>query len=125
MNALGLGRVGIWAGEMDRLPASVVRRTAAAVEDLGYSALWFPETTGREAVAQAALLLSATRQAVIATGTASIYARDATSAAAAQTPNPWTDGWSAPWSPPAGPRTSSGGSRSISTPARTTSACTC
>ncbi|MEU0479505.1 TIGR03620 family F420-dependent LLM class oxidoreductase [Streptosporangium sp. NPDC006013] len=84
MNALALGRVGIWAGEMDRYPALALRQAAAAIEDLGYPALWFPETTGREAMAQAALLLSATRQTVIATGTASIYARDAISAAAAQ-----------------------------------------
>lgn len=84
MNALALGRVGIWAGEMDRYPALALRQVAAAIEDLGYPALWFPETTGREAMVQAALLLSATRQTVIATGTASIYARDAVSAAAAQ-----------------------------------------
>lgn len=84
MNALDLGRVGIWAGEMDRCPARTLRQAAAAVDDLGYPALWFPETTGREAMAQAALLLSATRQTVVATGTASIYARDAVSAAAAQ-----------------------------------------
>ncbi|WP_113698517.1 LLM class flavin-dependent oxidoreductase [Nonomuraea lactucae] len=84
MNALDLGRVGIWAGEMDRYPALALRQAAAAIDDLGYPALWFPETTGREAMTQAALLLSATRQTVIATGTASIYARDAVSAAAAQ-----------------------------------------
>jgi len=84
MNQLDLGRVGIWAGEMDRYSALALRQAAAAIEDLGYPALWFPETTGREAMAQAALLLSATRRTVIATGTASIYARDAISAAAAQ-----------------------------------------
>lgn len=79
-----LGRVSIWAGELDRYPAPVMRQAAAAIEDLGYRALWFPETTGREAMAQAALLLSATRQVTIATGTASIYARDAISASAGQ-----------------------------------------
>ncbi|MEV0200179.1 TIGR03620 family F420-dependent LLM class oxidoreductase [Nonomuraea sp. NPDC050691] len=84
MSALGLGRVGVWAGEADRWPAPALRRAAAAVEDLGYPALWFPETTGREAMTQAALLLSATRRTVVATGTASIYARDAISTAAAQ-----------------------------------------
>ncbi|MEQ4724675.1 TIGR03620 family F420-dependent LLM class oxidoreductase [Nonomuraea sp. B19D2] len=84
MSAPDLGRVGIWAGEMDRCPAPVLRRAAALIEDLGYPALWFPETTGREAMAQAALLLSATRQTVIATGTASVYARDAVTTAAAQ-----------------------------------------
>ncbi|MEU4232898.1 TIGR03620 family F420-dependent LLM class oxidoreductase [Nonomuraea sp. NPDC026600] len=84
MSALDLGRVGIWAGEMDRYPAPALRRAVAAIEDFGYPALWIPETTGREAMAQAALLLSATRRTVIATGTASIYARDAISAVAAQ-----------------------------------------
>ncbi|MFI6602433.1 TIGR03620 family F420-dependent LLM class oxidoreductase [Nonomuraea sp. NPDC050536] len=79
-----LGRVGIWAGEMDRYPAPVPRRVAAAVEDLGYPALWLSETTGREVMAQAALLLSATRRMVVATGTAGIYARDAVTTAAAQ-----------------------------------------
>lgn len=84
MSTPALGRVGIWAGEMDRYGAPVLRHVAAAIEDLGYPALWFPETTGREAIAQAALLLSATQRTVIATGTANIYARDAISAAAAQ-----------------------------------------
>ncbi|MFI6921014.1 TIGR03620 family F420-dependent LLM class oxidoreductase [Nonomuraea spiralis] len=84
MNTPDLGRVGIWAGDMDRLPASALRRAAAAVEDLGFPALWFPETTGREAMAQAALLLSITRRTVVATGTAGIYARDAITTAAAQ-----------------------------------------
>ena len=79
-----LGRIGIWAGELDRWPATNLREAAAVVEDLGYPALWFPETAGRESVAQATILLSATRRTVIASGTASIYARDAVTAAAAQ-----------------------------------------
>ncbi|MEV6033964.1 LLM class flavin-dependent oxidoreductase [Nonomuraea sp. NPDC052116] len=65
-------------------PAPVLRETAAAVEDLGYPALWFPETTGREAMAQAALLLSLTRRTVVATGAAGISARDAVTTEAAQ-----------------------------------------
>ncbi|MGW0197927.1 hypothetical protein [Nonomuraea sp. NPDC003201] len=56
MTAPELGRVGIWAGELDRYPAPVLRETAAAVEDLGYPALWFPETTGREAMAHNGVL---------------------------------------------------------------------
>ncbi|MGW0807793.1 TIGR03620 family F420-dependent LLM class oxidoreductase [Nonomuraea sp. NPDC002799] len=79
-----LGQVGIWAGELDRYRATTVRDAATAVDDLGYRALWFPETTGREAMAQAAMLLSATRRAVVATGVASVYARDAVTTAAAQ-----------------------------------------
>ncbi|MFD8687370.1 TIGR03620 family F420-dependent LLM class oxidoreductase [Streptomyces sp. NPDC059651] len=80
----GLGRTGIWAGDFDRLPASGVRNAAAAIEDLGYGTLWFPETTGREAMAQAAILLSATRHMTVAAGMTDIYARDPITAAAAQ-----------------------------------------
>ncbi|MFG2823959.1 TIGR03620 family F420-dependent LLM class oxidoreductase [Kitasatospora sp. NPDC048365] len=79
-----LGRVGIWAGGFDHLPAPEIRKAAAAVENLGYGTLWFPETTGREAVAQAAILLSATRQITVAAGMTDIYARDPVTAAAAQ-----------------------------------------
>ncbi|GHF78057.1 LLM class F420-dependent oxidoreductase [Kitasatospora xanthocidica] len=80
----GLGRIGIWAGDLDHLPAAGVRDAAAAVEDLGYGTLWFAETTGREAVAQAAILLTATRHLTVAAGMTDIYARDPVTAAAAQ-----------------------------------------
>ncbi|MCX4825851.1 LLM class flavin-dependent oxidoreductase [Streptomyces sp. NBC_01142] len=79
-----LGRIGIWAGDFDRLPAPEVRRAAAAIEDLGFGTLWFPETTGREAMAHAAILLSATRHITVAAGMTDIYARDPVTAAAAQ-----------------------------------------
>ncbi|MFE5709890.1 LLM class flavin-dependent oxidoreductase [Streptomyces sp. NPDC056501] len=86
MNALAhrLGRVGIWAADFDRLSAPEVREAAAAVEDLGFGTLWFPETTGREAMAQAAVLLAATRRITVASGMTDIYARDPVTAAAAQ-----------------------------------------
>ncbi|MFG1705018.1 TIGR03620 family F420-dependent LLM class oxidoreductase [Nonomuraea sp. M3C6] len=79
-----LGRIGIWAGDIDNYSATEVRRAVTEIEDLGYGTLWFPEATGREAMAQAGMLLSATRRITVATGTASIYARDAVSTAAAQ-----------------------------------------
>lgn len=78
---MGLGRVGIWAGDFDLLSAAAVRKAAAAIEDLGYGTLWFPETTGREAMAQAAVLLAATRRITVAAGMTDIYARDAVTAA--------------------------------------------
>ncbi|MFF0309312.1 LLM class flavin-dependent oxidoreductase [Streptosporangium sp. NPDC004379] len=84
VRAPGLGRVGIWAGEFDALPAAEVRQAAAVIEDLGYGALWIPETTGREAVAQAAILLAGTRRITVAAGMTDVYARDAVTAAAAQ-----------------------------------------
>ncbi|WP_239513584.1 TIGR03620 family F420-dependent LLM class oxidoreductase [Streptosporangium sp. 'caverna'] len=79
-----LGRVGIWAGDLDSHPMAGVRDAVAAIEDAGYGTLWFPETTGREAMAQAAVLLSATRRITVAAGTADIYARDAVTTAAGQ-----------------------------------------
>ncbi|WP_329389534.1 LLM class flavin-dependent oxidoreductase [Streptomyces sp. NBC_01351] len=80
----GLGRVGIWAADFDHLSAPEVRKAAAAVEDLGFGTLWFPETTGREAMAQAAILLSATRHITVASGMTDIYARDPVTTSAAQ-----------------------------------------
>ncbi|MEV4430035.1 TIGR03620 family F420-dependent LLM class oxidoreductase [Streptomyces sp. NPDC049602] len=80
----GLGRVGIWAADVDRLSAPEVRKAAAVVEDLGFGTLWFPETTGREAMAQAAFLLAATRHITVASGMTDIYARDPVTTAAAQ-----------------------------------------
>ncbi|MDX2394966.1 LLM class flavin-dependent oxidoreductase [Streptomyces sp. DK15] len=80
----GLGRVGIWAADFDDLSAPRVREAATAVEGLGFGTLWFPETTGREAMAQAAILLAATRHITVASGMTDIYARDPVTAAAAQ-----------------------------------------
>ncbi|MFJ8011144.1 LLM class flavin-dependent oxidoreductase [Streptomyces sp. NPDC096339] len=80
----GLGRVGIWAADFDHLSAPEIRKATAAVEDLGFGTLWFPETTGREAMAQAAILLAATRHITVASGMTDIYARDPVTAAAAQ-----------------------------------------
>jgi probable F420-dependent oxidoreductase len=79
-----LGRIGIWAGDLDSCAMADARAAAAAIEDLGYGALWFPETTGREAMAQAGILLSATQRITVAAGAADIYARDAVTTAAAQ-----------------------------------------
>ena len=58
------------AGERD-----VRRRT---VEELGFGALWFPESLGsKEAFSRAGVLLAATEAMPVATGIASIWARDA------------------------------------------------
>ncbi|WP_329623368.1 LLM class flavin-dependent oxidoreductase [Streptomyces sp. NBC_01255] len=79
-----LGRVGIWAGELDTCSAPAVREAVTAIEDLGFGTLWFPETAGREAMAQAAILLSQSERIVVASGSTDIYARDPVTAAAAQ-----------------------------------------
>lgn len=72
-----LGRIGVWLGMIGWLEAAEIRETVAELEELGYSALWYPEGVGgRETFSYGAWLLSSTRHAVVATGIASIYARD-------------------------------------------------
>jgi probable F420-dependent oxidoreductase len=70
------GRVGIFAGSLTAQPASVQREVAAEMEKLGYGTLWFGESMGREAFAQAAIFLSATSSLVVASGIANIWVRD-------------------------------------------------
>lgn len=75
--AIELGRVGLWAYQLDLVPASRARELAAEIEEIGYPTLWIPEMVGREPFVSSSLLLSATERLVMATGIASIYARDA------------------------------------------------
>jgi probable F420-dependent oxidoreductase len=78
-----LGRTGAWLSSLAAVSADQERRAVTAIEELGYGALWVSEiNTGKEALTHAALLLSASRRLMIATGVASIYGRDATAAAA-------------------------------------------
>ena len=55
-----IGRVGVWTGQLDYSPASVVRDAAREVEEAGYGALWTGEAVGREVLTAAQLLLAAT-----------------------------------------------------------------
>lgn len=73
---MSLGRVGVWAWPFVTAPAAEVRSAARAIEAMGYSALWYPESTGREAFATASLLLESTERLVVATGIANLWARD-------------------------------------------------
>lgn len=78
-----LGRVGVWSWPLVTAPAGHVREAVRAVEEMGYGAVWYPESRGREAVALAATILGATRSIPVATGIASIWARDPNAAAGA------------------------------------------
>jgi probable F420-dependent oxidoreductase len=80
-----LGRVGAWLTLLGLQSAAAERAAAEEIEQLGYPAVWFGETAvNKEAFVHAAILLAATRRITVATGIASIYARDpaATNAAA-------------------------------------------
>ncbi len=76
-----MGRVGVWLGSLGALPAQQERAAVAEIERHGYGAIWFGEgPANREALSHAALLLQASQRMTVATGIASIWARDATAA---------------------------------------------
>ena len=70
-----LGKLGVWFFT-DRLSAPEAAAAARRMEDLGYAALWIPETVGRDPFAHAAWLLANTERLVVATGIANIYHRE-------------------------------------------------
>jgi probable F420-dependent oxidoreductase len=74
------GSVGIWTGTHDFVAPRAHGGVAAEIEALGYSALWFPESWGRESLTSATLLLSATSTLTVATGITNIWGRDAVAA---------------------------------------------
>jgi probable F420-dependent oxidoreductase len=77
MNSLpSLGKIGIWTAAFEHQPASKAQEAIAELEELGYGAVWYSESSGREAFTQAGLLLAATSRMVVATGIANIYGRD-------------------------------------------------
>jgi probable F420-dependent oxidoreductase len=72
-----IGPVGVWTFQVGRLAATEARAFVREVEALGFPALWFPETlNSKEALSQAALLLSFGERITVATGIANIWARD-------------------------------------------------
>jgi len=76
-----LGQVGVWLGSLSRLPFADERAAARALEDAGYGALWIGEShVTREAMTHAGLLLAASDRITVATGIASIFVRDASTA---------------------------------------------
>src|SRR6266567_3630653 len=70
-----LGRLGVWA-PMDAMTAAEGAAFAQQVEAWGYTALWLPESRGRNVLAHSAWLLANTTELIIAPGIANIYARD-------------------------------------------------
>jgi probable F420-dependent oxidoreductase len=72
-----IGKVGIWTFAFDQLPNAQAQELAAEVEQMGFGAIWIPEAVGKDPLVHAGLLLSATSRIALATGIASIYARDA------------------------------------------------
>jgi probable F420-dependent oxidoreductase len=75
--AEAIGRVGAWSFAFQAHPAADEQRVAAELEAMGYRALWIPEAVGsKEVMSHAGLLLAGTERLTVATGIASIWARD-------------------------------------------------
>ena len=69
-----LTKRGIWH-PTDALNSEESKEFAQRIEELGYSMLWIPETTGRDPFAHIAYLASVTENLHFATGIANIYHR--------------------------------------------------
>ncbi|MFZ4718854.1 MAG: LLM class F420-dependent oxidoreductase [Ilumatobacteraceae bacterium] len=72
-----LGRLGLWTSQLDLQPMREAQEAVGELDELGFGAIWFPESVTREPFANAALLLSAGTRIAVATGIASIHARTA------------------------------------------------
>jgi probable F420-dependent oxidoreductase len=78
-----LGVIAAWVN-LDPMTPRQASATAARVEQLGYSALWFPDSLTYDSLTRASTLLAATSTLVVATGITCIYNRPAWSTGAAQ-----------------------------------------
>ncbi len=74
---IDIGTVGIWTGVLDGHPVGAVREAAAQLDEMGWPCLWIPETVSRDPFVAAATILEASTNMKVATGIASIWARDA------------------------------------------------
>jgi probable F420-dependent oxidoreductase len=71
-----LGCVGAWTFAFDVRPTAQIRDDAAAIESMGYSALWVPEgSASRDVFSHLSLLLAATSRLAVASGIANVTAR--------------------------------------------------
>ena len=71
-----IGRVGLWQGVFDNHPTPAVIDAVAELDELGWPCLWIPETVARDPFVAASVMLGATEKMKVATGIASIWARD-------------------------------------------------
>jgi probable F420-dependent oxidoreductase len=73
---MDIGRYGIWTFTLDLIPSGQAVEQVDELDELGFGAVWVPEAVGREAFTSASLLLRGGEHIVVATGIASIWARD-------------------------------------------------
>ncbi|MEV7095251.1 TIGR03620 family F420-dependent LLM class oxidoreductase [Amycolatopsis sp. NPDC051045] len=71
-----LNRYGIWTFDFEDQPAALIRDSVQELEELGWPAVWIPESEGREALTHAGFLLSATERLTVVNGIAQIWSRE-------------------------------------------------
>jgi probable F420-dependent oxidoreductase len=75
--AARLGPVGVWTFALERRSVAEELEALEELRDLGFPVAWIPEGRGsKEILSHAALLLAGTEGIAVATGIASIWARD-------------------------------------------------
>jgi probable F420-dependent oxidoreductase len=72
---MDVGKLGVWYF-LDRLSSPDAAEAARRIEALGYSALWIPETVGKNPMVLASWLLANTEKLIVATGIVNIYHRE-------------------------------------------------
>ena len=77
--SVDLGRIGVW-GHLDSLSADEARAYARRADELGYGALWVPETVGREPFTLLGMLAGEAGRMALGTSIVSIWGRDAQTA---------------------------------------------
>ena len=70
-----LGPIGVW-GHLDTLAAAGARAYARRVEELGFGALWVPETVGREPFTLLGMLSGETEHIALGTSIVNVWGRD-------------------------------------------------
>ena len=70
-----LGKLGVWFF-VDGMSSIKAAEAAKKIESLGYSALWIPETVGKNPMVLSSWLLANTEKLILATGIANIYHRE-------------------------------------------------
>ena len=76
-----LDRVGLWTAGFPQDSVAECRAIAVELDGQGWQSLWFGEAYGREAFAQARILLEGSERMQVGTGIANIWARDAAASA--------------------------------------------
>ncbi|MFT7600271.1 MAG: putative F420-dependent oxidoreductase [Acidimicrobiales bacterium] len=74
-HGIDIGTFGLWTSLLDLYPNSRGTEVVAQLDEMGWGALWRPESSGRDPLITAALWLNACPRMAVATGIAQTYAR--------------------------------------------------